>query len=273
MRNSSPRVTSPPLRSVRPLTCGLRPASGVEELEPGDVRRRLSSVAEQGRVQGAAEPAHSEEVEAAVADERARVGHGDQDPLHSRRHLRGLLRGAAASRGLGQTLYIVEGIALAQSRGEEILEAHPGDVIWTQRGEEHWHGAAPDHFMTHIALWETDDVDWLEHVTDGEHGGPATAPAPYRPGAPTRPVGNVGIVGVSAGHPRPRASPRPPASTTPSQPRPLQPAGPGTRARMHLGRTSDRLGPRSRRSVAEDSGRPSPPVLSVSQSSSGRSAG
>jgi quercetin dioxygenase-like cupin family protein len=44
-------------------------------------------------------------------------------------------------------------------------------VIWTPPGEEHWHGAAPDHFMTHIALWETDDVDWLEHVTDAEYGG------------------------------------------------------------------------------------------------------
>ncbi|MER6738351.1 hypothetical protein [Streptomyces puniciscabiei] len=45
-------------------------------------------------------------------------------------------------------------------------------MIWTPPGEEHWHGAAPDHFMTHIALWETDDVDLLEHVTDREYGGP-----------------------------------------------------------------------------------------------------
>ncbi|WP_234478020.1 cupin domain-containing protein [Streptomyces sp. MBT65] len=56
------------------------------------------------------------------------------------------------SHGLGQTLYIVEGIALIQSRGGGILEAHPGDVVWTPPGEEHWHGAAPDHFMVHIAL-------------------------------------------------------------------------------------------------------------------------
>jgi quercetin dioxygenase-like cupin family protein len=43
-------------------------------------------------------------------------------------------------------------------------------VIWTPPGEEHWHGAAPDHFMTHLALWETDDVAWLEHVTNAEYG-------------------------------------------------------------------------------------------------------
>ncbi|MFJ1967418.1 cupin domain-containing protein [Streptomyces sp. NPDC087903] len=81
-------------------------------------------------------------------------------------------RTAWHSHGLGQTLYIVEGIALIQSRGGTILEAQPGDVIWTPPGEEHWHGAAPDHFMTHIALWETDEVDWLHHVTDDEYDGP-----------------------------------------------------------------------------------------------------
>ncbi|MEU6408349.1 hypothetical protein [Microbispora sp. NPDC046933] len=48
-------------------------------------------------------------------------------------------------------------------------------MIWTPPGEEHWHGAAPDHFMTHIALWETDEVDWLEHVGDDEYAGPRTS--------------------------------------------------------------------------------------------------
>ncbi|MFF3517578.1 cupin domain-containing protein [Streptomyces sp. NPDC002573] len=83
-------------------------------------------------------------------------------------------RTAWHSHGIGQTLYIVEGIALIQSRGGKILEAHLGQVIWTPPGEEHWHGAAPDHFMTHVALWEGDDVDWLDHVTDAEYAGPRT---------------------------------------------------------------------------------------------------
>ncbi|MFF0143280.1 cupin domain-containing protein [Streptomyces sp. NPDC005227] len=80
-------------------------------------------------------------------------------------------RTAWHSHSLGQTLYIVEGIALVQSRGSDIVEAHPGDVIFTPGGEEHWHGASPDRFMAHIALWEGDEVDWLEHVTDEQYTG------------------------------------------------------------------------------------------------------
>ena len=81
-------------------------------------------------------------------------------------------RTAWHSHGLGQTLYIVEGIALIQSRGGDIVEAHPGDVVFTLAGEEHWHGAPPDRFMAHIALWEGDDVAWLEPVTNAEYTGP-----------------------------------------------------------------------------------------------------
>lgn len=44
-------------------------------------------------------------------------------------------------------------------------------MIWPPAGEEHWHGAAADHFMTHIARWETDEADWREHVTDAEYDG------------------------------------------------------------------------------------------------------
>ena len=57
----------------------------------------------------------------------------------------------------GQTLYVTEGRGLVQSRGGEIIEIRPGDVIFTPPGEWHWHGAAPDHFMTHLAIWEVDD--------------------------------------------------------------------------------------------------------------------
>jgi quercetin dioxygenase-like cupin family protein len=87
-------------------------------------------------------------------------------------------RTAWHSHGLGQTLHIVEGIALIQSRGGDLIEAHPGDIIYTPPGEEHWHGAAPDRFMIHLALWEYPGPDgapentWLEHVTDAEYNGP-----------------------------------------------------------------------------------------------------
>ncbi|GAA3906002.1 (R)-mandelonitrile lyase [Streptomyces lannensis] len=110
-----------------------------------------------------------------TGDVWADVIYRGEDPSQARAnavHFAPGARTAWHSHELGQTLYIVEGIALIQSRGGEILEAHPGDVIWTPPGEEHWHGAAPDHFMTHIALWETDGADWLQHVTDVEYNGP-----------------------------------------------------------------------------------------------------
>ncbi|MFG2793116.1 cupin domain-containing protein [Streptomyces sp. NPDC048419] len=108
-----------------------------------------------------------------TGDAWADVIHRGEEPSRSRANAVRFAPGARTawhSHGLGQTLYVVEGIALIQAREGEILEAHPGDVIWTPPGEEHWHGAAPDHFMTHLALWETDDVAWLEHVTDTEYG-------------------------------------------------------------------------------------------------------
>ena len=51
----------------------------------------------------------------------------------------------------------------------------PGDVVWTPPGEEHWHGAPPDRFMVHAALWEGDETTWRELVTDEEYGYPADA--------------------------------------------------------------------------------------------------
>ena len=78
------------------------------------------------------------------------------------------------SHAVGQTLYVTEGLGLIQSRGGEVIEIRPGDVIYTPPGEWHWHGATPDHFMTHLAMWEAPDPDvpettWGEHVTDQEY--------------------------------------------------------------------------------------------------------
>ena len=79
------------------------------------------------------------------------------------------------SHAVGQTLYVAEGLGRVQSRGSAIVEIRPGDVIHTPAGEWHWHGAAPDHFMTHIAMWEAPaqgpESEWGELVTDAEYGG------------------------------------------------------------------------------------------------------
>lgn len=75
---------------------------------------------------------------------------------------------------LGQTLIVVSGLGRAQRDGGPVEEIRPGDIVWLAPGERHWHGAAPDVAMTHIALQEVKDgkvVDWLEQVTDDEYDG------------------------------------------------------------------------------------------------------
>jgi quercetin dioxygenase-like cupin family protein len=73
----------------------------------------------------------------------------------------------------GQTIYVLEGVGLCQRRGEPIEVIRPGDRVFFEPGEHHWHGAAPDRFMTHIAMVEVDDegnaATWGEHVTDEEY--------------------------------------------------------------------------------------------------------
>jgi quercetin dioxygenase-like cupin family protein len=65
---------------------------------------------------------------------------------------------------VGQTLHVTEGSGYVQSRGEELIELRPGDTVYTPAGEWHWHGAAPDQFMSHLALWEAPVNDEPETV-------------------------------------------------------------------------------------------------------------
>lgn len=73
----------------------------------------------------------------------------------------------------GQTLYVTDGIGLVCRRGGEPQEIRPGDVVYIEPGEEHWHGAVPDRFMSHIAMQEADEtgqvVMWKEPVVDEEY--------------------------------------------------------------------------------------------------------
>lgn len=85
-------------------------------------------------------------------------------------------RTAWHSHANGQTLHVTEGRGLVQSRGGEVIEIRPGDTIYTPPGEWHWHGAAPDHVMSHLAMWESlgpdqtgPETEWGEHVTDDEY--------------------------------------------------------------------------------------------------------
>jgi len=98
---------------------------------------------------------------------------GDSKLSMSSVHFSAGARSAWHTHPKGQTLYVTDGIGVIQKRGEPIQIIRSGDVIWTEAGEEHWHGAAAGCEMTHLAIQESDDQDsfanWHEHVTDEEY--------------------------------------------------------------------------------------------------------
>lgn len=73
---------------------------------------------------------------------------------------------------LGQTLIVVSGVGWVQREGETVEEIHPGDVVWFEPNEKHWHGASSTTAMTHIAIQEQLNgkvVDWMEKVSDEQY--------------------------------------------------------------------------------------------------------
>jgi quercetin dioxygenase-like cupin family protein len=78
----------------------------------------------------------------------------------------------------GQTIWVLEGSGLCQRRGGRVEIIEPGDRVFFEPGEDHWHGAAPNRFMTHIAMLDVDEqgtsATWGDHVGDEEY---AAAPA------------------------------------------------------------------------------------------------
>ena len=78
----------------------------------------------------------------------------------------------------GQTIFVTEGAGLARRRGGPIEVIRPGDRVFFEPGEDHWHGAGPTRFMTHIAMLDVDDkgnaATWGDHVSDAEY---AAAPS------------------------------------------------------------------------------------------------
>jgi quercetin dioxygenase-like cupin family protein len=73
----------------------------------------------------------------------------------------------------GQTIWVTEGVGLCQRRGGPIDVIRPGDRVFFEPHEEHWHGAAPTRLMTHVAMQQADEggvaVSWGEHVSDEEY--------------------------------------------------------------------------------------------------------
>lgn len=74
----------------------------------------------------------------------------------------------------GQTLIVTFGRGRVQREGGPVEEISTGDIVSFAAGEKHWHGAAPETAMSHIAIQESIDgsrVDWLEKVSDEDYGG------------------------------------------------------------------------------------------------------
>jgi quercetin dioxygenase-like cupin family protein len=91
-------------------------------------------------------------------------------------------RNAWHAHALGQTLHVLDGQGLVQARGESAVALRAGDAVFAPPGEWHWHGAAPDHFMTHLAMWQAPDdgaeSDWAEQISDEEYAAAAAAAKP-----------------------------------------------------------------------------------------------
>jgi len=81
----------------------------------------------------------------------------------------------------GQTIFVTEGVGLCQRDGGPVEVIRPGDRVFFEPGENHWHGAAPTRFMVHIAMQQNDDtgspVTWGEHVTDEQYNAAPAATA------------------------------------------------------------------------------------------------
>jgi quercetin dioxygenase-like cupin family protein len=75
---------------------------------------------------------------------------------------------------------VLEGIGLCRRRGGPVKAIRPGDRVFFEPGEDHWHGAAPKRFMAHIAMLDVDDegnpATWGDHVSDHEYEAVAAIP-------------------------------------------------------------------------------------------------
>ena len=69
----------------------------------------------------------------------------------------------------GQSIYVTEGVGRCQRENGPIEEIRPGDRVLFEPGENHWHGAAPNRLMVHIAIQQVD-----EDGSAGTFGDPVT---------------------------------------------------------------------------------------------------
>src|SRR3954452_2129753 len=106
-------------------------------------------------------------------------------------------RSAWHTHPLGQVLIVTAGAGRVQRWGDPVDEIRQGDVVWIPRGQKHWHGAAPNTSMTHIAIVEQLDgkaVEWMEKVSDAQYGAPVRAQGPSTPAPGAQPRPSQGAI-------------------------------------------------------------------------------
>jgi quercetin dioxygenase-like cupin family protein len=107
------------------------------------------------------DPIHSAEAPARVAAIRVTFTPGARTAWHTH--------------PFGQTLHVLDGVGRFAVRGGPVEEIRAGDTVWIPPGEEHWHGAAPETLMCHLAIQEKDEAGttavWLDKVSDADYGG------------------------------------------------------------------------------------------------------
>ncbi len=72
----------------------------------------------------------------------------------------------------GQVLLVTNGKGRYQEKGKPVIEMRKGDVIKCEPNIAHWHGAAPDSELSHIAIGTNQHkgaVVWLEAVKEEEY--------------------------------------------------------------------------------------------------------
>lgn len=97
----------------------------------------------------------------------------------------------------GQTLIVTAGTGRVQRWGDSVEEIRQGDVVWIPPGQKHWHGAAPNSSMTHIAITEQLDgktVEWMEKVSGAQYAAPLRGQTAST-GAGPRPRPSQGAMG------------------------------------------------------------------------------
>jgi 4-carboxymuconolactone decarboxylase len=99
---------------------------------------------------------------------------------------------------LGQILIVTAGTGRVQRWGDPVEDIRRGDVVWIPPGQKHWHGAAPNSSMAHIAIVEQLDgksVEWMEKVSDAQYRAPlsgqeASIDASAKPRPSQGPIGD-----------------------------------------------------------------------------------